>query len=109
MLPPIKKIRRYEPILDEIRDIINELYDDPKYKKYSGMRRAKVADNGVSIEYTKYQGWDDEDSDPGKSKASQEFQKELLDRIQDQLSDDLKKHKIKIIEDDDFCLFVKEN
>ncbi len=47
--------------------------------------------------------------DPKKAKAFQEFKKDLMEHIQEQISDDLKRYKITIIEDDDFCLFVKEN
>lgn len=80
MLTPIKRIRKnYNPIIEKIRKIINDLYDEPKYREYSYMRSDEVVTGRSSIEYVKYQGWDD-----------------------------LKKYKIKIVEDDDFCLFVKE-
>lgn len=109
MLTPIKRIRKnYNPIIEKIRKIINDLYDEPKYREYSYMRSDEVVTGRSSIEYVKYQGWDDGDTNPEKAKAFQEFKKDLMDRIQDQLSDDLKKYKIKIVEDDDFCLFVKE-
>lgn len=92
MQNPIKKLtnaNRLDPktrtrILDKISSIINELYQEPKYKKYSDMKLIKVTNNGLTIEYAKYQGWDDgvDTPDPERNKLFQEFQKDLLARIE---------------------------
>lgn len=118
MQNPIKKLtnaNRLDPktrtrILDKISSIINELYQEPKYKKYSDMKLAKVTNNGSTIEYAKHQGWDDgaDTPDPERNKLFQEFQKDLLARIEERLSDDLKQYGIKIVEDDDFYLVLQE-
>lgn len=80
---PIKKlmnVNNIDPktknhILDEICTIINELYQEPKYKKYSDMKLAKVSKDGSTIEYTKYQGWNDGVGapDPERNKLFREF------------------------------------
>lgn len=121
MKNPIKKLtvknrkempnnQQRKTIVDKICKIIKELYKDPKYKKYSDMQLIKVTNNGITIEYTKYQGWCDgsSDSDSERDKTFQAFKKELFDRIHTELSEELEKYGIKIVEDDDFYLALQE-
>ena len=73
------------------------------------MKLAKVTNHGSTIEYTKYQGWDDgaNTPDPERNQLFREFRKDLLARIEDQLSDELTTYGIKVVEDDDFYLALE--
>lgn len=95
-------------ILEHIKTIIDKLYDSPKYKKYKSMKSTNISNDSMAIDYAKYQCWDDGNlTDEGRELFFQ-FKKELIDKIYDELSDELKSLKLTVVEDDDFMICLKK-